>query len=58
MKRLQQTPTTTQMKNICFTITACFFFSTALAQTYWQQEVDYTMTVEMDVKDFTYEGSQ
>ena len=58
IKPLQQTATTVQMKNICFTITACFFFSATLAQTYWQQEVDYKMNVEMNVKDFTYEGSQ
>ena len=29
-----------------------------VAQTYWQQEVDYTMTVDMDVETFQYKGHQ
>ena len=40
-----------------------FFIATSLslplvAQTYWQQEVDYTMTVDMDVETYQYKGHQ
>ncbi|MDF0714830.1 M1 family metallopeptidase [Muricauda sp. 334s03] len=34
------------------------FFLTAQNNTYWQQHVDYTMDVEMDVKTFQYSGTQ
>lgn len=34
------------------------FFVTAQNNTYWQQHVDYTMDVEMDVKTFLYTGTQ
>ncbi|HET8808913.1 MAG TPA: M1 family metallopeptidase [Flavobacteriaceae bacterium] len=41
--------------------TICLAFSTATAQDndyYWQQHVDYTMEIDMDVKDFQYAGTQ
>ncbi len=49
------------MKHILngFFLTAVFF--SALAQnnnSYWQQEVDYKMNVQMDVKTFQYKGTQ
>lgn len=49
------------MKHILngFFLTAVFF--SAFAQnnnSYWQQEVDYKMNVEMDVKAFQYKGTQ
>jgi len=34
------------------------FFLTAQNNAYWQQHVDYTMDVEMDVKTFQYTGTQ
>jgi len=41
----------------CLTLTA--FSSGAIAQTYpWQQAVDYTMNVSMDVKNHTFIGTQ
>ena len=33
-------------------------FTNVSAQTYWQQEVEYTMAVNMDIDDYTYEGVQ
>ncbi|HAV55105.1 MAG TPA: peptidase M1, partial [Aequorivita sp.] len=45
-------------------LTGFFFiavFFSAFAQnnnSYWQQEVDYKMTVDMDVKTFQYKGTQ
>lgn len=42
-----------------FFLTAVFF--SAFAQnnhSYWQQEVDYKMNIEMDVKSFQYKGAQ
>src|SRR5690606_41201147 len=42
-----------------FFLTAVFF--SAFAQnnnSYWQQEVDYKMNVQMDVKTFQYKGTQ
>ena len=36
-----------------------FLFSFSIqSQSYWQQSVDYKMTVNMDVKSFQYDGSQ
>ena len=31
---------------------------TALTQNYWQQQVDYTMDIDVDVKNFQYKGKQ
>lgn len=40
------------------TLVALTRFTNVRAQTYWQQEVEYTMTVNMDIDDYTYEGTQ
>ena len=32
------------------------FFSVLNAQSYWQQHVDYTMDIQMDVKKYQYQG--
>src|SRR5690606_2356546 len=48
------------MKLICSGFFLTLFIST-FAQTdtgYWQQEVDYKMNIEMDVKTFQYKGTQ
>ena len=34
------------------------FSSNAISQNYWQQSVDYTMNVNIDVKTFQYNGKQ
>jgi len=53
-----------KMKNINFVITLLFFqvgllSLTAQNQTnYWQQHVDYTMEVAMDVENYQYSGTQ
>ena len=40
------------------TLVALTLFTNVSAQTYWQQEVEYTMAVNMDIDDYTYEGVQ
>ena len=40
------------------TLVALTLFTNVGAQTYWQQEVEYTMAVNMDIDDYTYEGVQ
>ena len=40
------------------TLLALTLFTNVGAQTYWQQEVEYTMAVNMDIDDYTYEGVQ
>ncbi|RPG69943.1 MAG: M1 family peptidase [Flavobacteriaceae bacterium TMED120] len=40
------------------TLVALTLFTNIGAQTYWQQEVEYTMAVNMDIDDYTYEGVQ
>ena len=40
------------------TLVALTLFTNGSAQTYWQQEVEYTMAVNMDIDDYTYEGVQ
>ena len=40
------------------TLVALTLFTNLGAQTYWQQEVEYTMAVNMDIDDYTYEGVQ
>ncbi len=48
-------------KNIFTTLIAILSISIAISQnntSYWQQHVDYTMDVSVNVKDFTYSGTQ
>ncbi len=47
-------------KTILFlTLLSCFVFGQAQNNTpYWQQHVDYTMNVDMDVKNYQYTGKQ
>ena len=40
------------------TLVALTLFTNVGAQAYWQQEVEYTMAVNMDIDDYTYEGVQ
>ena len=42
------------MKKLFIAFTA--FFSVLNAQSYWQQHVDYTMDIQMDVKKYQYQG--
>ena len=48
------------MKKITSTSLLSFIFSFGFAQNapYWQQQADYKMDVNMDVKSFTYKGKQ
>ena len=43
---------------VLLTLVALTQFTNVSAQTYWQQEVEYTMAVNMDIDDYTYEGVQ
>ena len=46
------------MKNI-FLFLFCFFSTIAVSQNgYWQQHVDYTMKIDVNVENFTYDGEQ
>ena len=40
------------------TLVALTRYINVSAQTYWQQEVEYTMAVNMNIDDYTYEGVQ
>ena len=40
------------------TLALAFLFSLSLSAQYWQQKVDYTMTVELDAKTADYSGTQ
>ena len=40
------------------TIALVFLFSLSLSAQYWQQKVDYTMTVELDAETADYTGTQ
>lgn len=42
----------------CFFICLCIITNAQNTSSYWQQHVDYTMDVTMDVKDFKYSGTQ
>ncbi len=47
------------MKNILFSIITLIAFSlNAQNTTYWQQHVDYTMEIDMNVENFQYDGVQ
>ena len=46
------------MKTILNSILVCLFSLPLTAQTYWQQEVKYTMEVAVDVNTFQYSGTQ
>ena len=46
------------MKTIARLMLLISFYTTAYAQNYWQQAVDYKMEVEMDVETFRYSGNQ
>jgi hypothetical protein len=46
------------MKNKRLVLFAIVFSCWANAQNYWQQAVDYKMTVDMDVETFKYSGTQ
>lgn len=41
-----------------FTLLFLFLSASVFAQSYWQQQVDYKMEVEMDVETYQYKGSQ
>ena len=43
---------------VLLTLVALTQYTNVSAQTYWQQEVEYTMAVNMDIDDYTYEGVQ
>ena len=48
------------MKNTAFLL-FIFFFSLGVSQENewrWQQEVDYNMVIDVDVKNHTYKGTQ
>ena len=45
-------------KNYAFSFLIFLFSFSIQSQSYWQQSVDYKMTVNMDVKSFQYDGSQ
>ena len=50
-----------KMKNILTALILCCtasLFGQRNANAYWQQHVDYTMDVEMDVETFKYVGTQ
>ena len=44
------------MKQLAFAL--AFLFSLSLSAQYWQQKVDYTMTVELDAETADYSGTQ
>ena len=44
------------MKQLAFAL--AFLFSLILSAQYWQQKVDYTMTVELDAETADYTGTQ
>ena len=49
------------MKNLFYALTFLIGLSSVYSQNnvkYWQQHVDYTMDVKMDVNTFNYEGTQ
>ncbi|MBT8384161.1 MAG: M1 family metallopeptidase [Bacteroidia bacterium] len=48
------------MKKYLFITILCCTFSTVQSQTnhYWQQHVDYTMSIDMDVENYQYSGIQ
>ena len=46
------------MRTKAFLILLLASYSSAYAQNYWQQAVDYKMDVEMDVQTFRYSGKQ
>jgi len=41
-----------------FSLLFLFLSASVFAQSYWQQQVDYKMEVEMDVETYQYKGSQ
>ena len=43
---------------VLLTLVALTQYTNVSSQTYWQQEVEYTMAVNMDIDDYTYEGVQ
>ena len=45
------------MKKLTFLLIFCFSFAAA-QNGYWQQHVDYTMSIDVDVENFTYSGEQ
>ena len=45
-------------RNYAFSFLIFLFSFSIQSQSYWQQSVDYKMTVNMDVKSFQYDGSQ
>lgn len=45
------------MKKLAFLLIFCFSFATA-QNGYWQQHVDYVMSIDVDVENFTYSGEQ
>ena len=46
------------MKRILLTTVVSLFFVSAIAQNYWQQRVEYTMDIQMDVVNNQFKGDQ
>ena len=51
-------PKQKKMKNNFLLLSFLMTLNIAVSQTYWQQEVDYKMIVDMDVESHQYEGTQ
>ncbi|RUA12035.1 MAG: M1 family peptidase, partial [Flavobacteriia bacterium] len=45
-------------KNLLFLLTFISFSVFAQSNVYWQQHVDYTMDIDMDVNNYQYKGKQ
>ena len=46
------------LRTFLFSFLFISFSASVISQNYWQQSVDYQMTVNMDVNSFEYSGEQ